>query len=69
MISLHSYIWNLKKSYKLTYLQNRNKLTDFENKIMVTKGKRWGVGEMDLGFGISICTLLYMEWMVNGDLR
>ena len=23
---------------------------------------------MDWGFGISICTLLYIEWMVNGDL-
>ena len=22
---------------------------------------------MDWGFGISICTLLHMEWMVSGD--
>ena len=34
--------WNLKKSYKWTYLQNRNGLTDIENKLMVTKGE---VGE------------------------
>ena len=27
-----------KKQYKLTYLQNRNRLTDIENKLMVTKG-------------------------------
>ena len=25
--------------YKLTYLQNRNRLTDFENKLKVTKGE------------------------------
>ena len=34
-----TYMWNLKKLYKLTYLQNRNRLTDFENKFMVTKGE------------------------------
>ena len=28
------------KCYKLTYLQNR--LTDFKNKLMVTKGEMWG---------------------------
>ena len=33
-----------KRQYKLTYLQNRNTLTDIENKPMVTKGK--GVGEL-----------------------
>ena len=27
-------------------LQNRNKLTDFENKLMVTKGERWGGGSI-----------------------
>ena len=28
-----------KKGYKWTYLQNRNRFTDIENKFMVTKGK------------------------------
>ena len=28
-----------KKGYKWTYLQNRNRVTDVENKLMVTKGK------------------------------
>ena len=37
-------MWNLKKLYKLTYLQNRNRLTDLGNKLMVTKGERWGEG-------------------------
>ena len=36
-----TYMWNLeKKWYKLTYLQTRNRLTDIENKFMVTKGER-----------------------------
>ena len=32
---MESKIW-----YKWTYLQNRNRLTDIENKLMVTKGER-----------------------------
>ena len=39
-----TYMWNLKKWYKWTYLQNRNRLTDLENKVMVTKGVRWEGG-------------------------
>ena len=37
-----TYMWNLKKWYKWTYLQNRNRLTNIENKFIVTKGKRGG---------------------------
>ena len=33
-----AYMWNLKKWYKRTHLQNRNRLTVIENKFMVTKG-------------------------------
>ena len=29
-------MWNLKKGYKWTYLQNRNRVIDVENKLMVT---------------------------------
>ena len=32
-----TYMWNLKKWYKWTYLKNRNRVTDVENKLMVTK--------------------------------
>jgi len=32
-------MWNLKKWYKWTYLQNRNRLSDTENRLMVTKGE------------------------------
>ena len=35
-----TYMWNLKKGYKWTYIQNRNRVTDVENKLMVTGG--WG---------------------------
>ena len=40
-----------KKWYKWTYLQNRNRVTDFENKFVVTKKE----------FGINIYTLLYIK--------
>ena len=33
-----TYMQNLKQRYKSTYLHNRNRATDVENKIMVTKG-------------------------------
>lgn len=45
-----TYMWNLKKWYKCIYLQNRNRVTDVENKFMVTKGERvrgginWKIG-------------------------
>ena len=55
---------NWKKGYKWTYLQNRNRLTDFENKFMVTKGDRFRGGR-DWRFGTGICTLRYMEWLAN----
>ena len=35
-----TYMWNLKQWYEWTYLQNRKRLTDFENKLRVTKGER-----------------------------
>ena len=56
-----------KKRYKRTYLQKRNRLTDFKNEVTVTKGDRWW-GGMDWGFGMGVCTLLYVEWMVYGYL-
>ena len=35
MLSLYFYMWHLKIWYKWTYLQNRNRLPDFKNKLMV----------------------------------
>ena len=38
-----TYLWNKKKKwYKWTYWQNKNRLTVFENQLMVTKGEMWG---------------------------
>ena len=37
-----AYVWNLGKWYRWTYLQNRNRVTDVENKLRVTKGERRG---------------------------
>jgi len=39
------------KWYKWTYLQNKNRLTDIENKVIVTKGEK-GFGRNKLEFGI-----------------
>ena len=37
----HLYVES-KKWYEWTYLQSTNRLTDIENKLMVTKGERGG---------------------------
>ena len=37
----------------MNLLQNRNKFTDFE-KLMVTKGDRWGGGGVDWGLGMEM---------------
>ena len=46
----------------LTYLQNRNRLTDIENQLMVTK-RDTGVTGRDINeeFGVSRYTLLYTK--------
>ena len=41
------YMCNRKK-YKLSYLQNRNRLTDIENKLVVTKQEREEEGLTDI---------------------
>ena len=43
-----------------TYLQNSNRLTDIENKFMVTKGER-GEGGINQEFRINRYTLLYIK--------
>ena len=50
--------------HKLTYLQNRNRLTDMENKLVLAKGEGGGSG-MDWEFGDSRCKLLHLEWIIN----
>ena len=46
-IKINKYYVESKKWYKWTYLQNRNRVTNVENKCMVTKGKQGGGGEIN----------------------
>ena len=54
-----TYMWILRKWYTWTYLQNRNRVTDVENKLMVTKGERGGGINWEIG--IDTYTLLYTK--------
>ena len=47
--------------HKWTYLLNRNRLTDIENRVMVAKEE--GKGGLDWEFGTSRCKLLYIGWI------
>ena len=46
-ISYYLYVESEKKWYKWTYLQSRNRLTDLENKFMVTNGERGKEGRIN----------------------
>ena len=48
-------------------LQNRNRLTDLENELMVTRGEGGGK-QIVREFGIHMYTLLYLKWITNKDL-
>ena len=52
-------MWNLKEWYKETYLQNRNRVTEVENKLMVIKEERGGGINWEIGR--DIYTLLYIK--------
>ena len=57
-------MWNLKYgTNEPIYLQNRNRLTDIEIRLVVAKA-RWGGREMNWGFGISRYKLLHLEWII-----
>ena len=47
-------------------LQNRKRLTDLENELMVARGKD-GRGIVR-DFGKAMDTLLYLKWITNKDL-
>ena len=51
-----AYMWNLKKWYKWTYIQNKNRSTDTDSKVFASKGESRGV---NLETRIKICVLLY----------
>ena len=50
--------------HKLTYLQNRDRLTDMENRLVAANGERGGMGWIG-EFGVSRCNLLHLEWLDN----
>ena len=62
----HLYL-EYKTGHKWTYLWNRNRLTDIENRLVVSKGES-GRGKKDWEFEISRCRLLYIGWINNKDL-
>ena len=49
-----------KMSYEITYLQNRNRLTDIKNKLMVMKGETWW-GEINQELEMNMHTLPYVR--------
>ena len=50
--------------HKWTYLQNRNRLTGTENRLVVAKGEEGG-GGMHWESGVGRCKLLRIEWINN----
>ena len=56
----------LKKWYNWTFLQNWNRLTDIEDKLI--HYQRGGGGAISWEFGIKIYTLLYIRQITNNDL-
>ena len=54
-----SLMWTPKKWYEWTYLQDRKRITDIENKVMVTKGETGG--RINWEFVINRYTLLYIK--------
>ena len=55
-----AYMRNLKKWYKWTYLQNRTRVTDVKDNLMVTGEGGRGRG-INWEIGIDIYTLLYIK--------
>ena len=61
MISL---IWGSKIWCKWTYLQNRKRFTDIENRLAVAKGEEGGSGIAG-EFGVNRYKLLHLKWISN----
>ena len=63
------YIWNLKRNgtNELTYKTERDSQTQRTNRGL--PGFRRGLGEGIIReFGVDMCTLLYLKWIINKDL-
>ena len=64
---INAYVWNLEKWYRLSYLQNRNRNTNVENKRMESGGIG---GRMNWEIAIDIYALLIfcIKWITNENL-
>ena len=58
---------NLIQHDRKAFVHKTNRLKDVETKLMVTKGKHWGV-VMYWEVAVGICTLLYTKLVSNNDL-
>ena len=58
IIQYFLYVESKKKRYSWTYLQNRNRLIDIENRLMVTQRETWG--DINQELGMNIHTPLYI---------
>ena len=58
----------LKKGYKWTFFQDRNRLTVFEIKLLVTRWKTGGHGGLGNWDWLGICALPCRTWITDKDL-
>ena len=59
-----TYMWNIKNDIKLNYLQNRNRLTDIANKLIVAAAAAKSLQSFPSGFPIpGILQARTMEWV------
>ena len=56
-----AYIQNLKRWFKWTYLQNRNMVTDVENKLMDTRRQKRRGTSWEIGFDIYSPLYIYYK--------
>jgi len=54
------YTWNLKYDTNEPLYENRSRITDIGNRLVVAKGV-----EVGWEVGVSRCKLLYVEWINN----
>ena len=58
-------ICGIQNMTKWTYLQNRNRLIDIENRLVLLPRWKGSRGGLDWEFGTGRCKLLHIEWINN----
>ena len=64
----NTYMWNLEKQYRWTYLQSKNRNTDIENKCMDPGEERRDGISWEIDIDIYILLILCINWITNGNL-